>query len=98
MAVFLGTLYTHNTAAKDLKGREDYHGRPTAPLQITCMNLNIQGYIGVHCIDYMLDVVRAQYRDCIALLECNRALSGEGMVRGLVVMCNGLLTLMLDHE
>ena len=72
-----------------------------SPLQITCMNLHhvhIQGYIGIHCIDYMLHVVWAQYRDCIALLECNRALSGEGMVRGLVVMCNGLLTLMLDHE
>jgi hypothetical protein len=72
-----------------------------SPLQITCMNLHhvhIQGYIGIHYIDYMLHVVRAQYRDCIALLECNRALSGEGMVWGLVVMCNGLLTLMLDHE
>ena len=72
------------------------------PLQITRMNLHhvhIQGYIGIHYIDYMLHVVRAQYRDCIALLECNqRALSGEGMVWGLVVMCNGLLTLMLDHE
>ena len=69
-----------------------------SPLQITCMNLHhvhMQGYIGIHD---MLHVVRAQYRDCIALLECNRALSGEGKAWGLVVMCNGLLTLMLDHE
>ena len=105
MAAFLGTLYTHNTAAKDPKGGEDYHGRPTdvhLPTPNYMYEFTPCTYTGIH-----RDTLYRLHVTCgagpIQRLYCPsgvqyRALSGEGMVRGLVVMCNGMLTLMLDHE